>query len=63
MLVILAPHKNIRNLKFNIIELENLFCQLLSPMIITKDFNAYNAAWGSNITNKRGNLIEAIVIT
>ena len=39
-------------------ELDNLIAQLTTPFIICMDSNAHHMAWGSNVSDKRGHIID-----
>ena len=47
---------------FNSTNLEDLINQLPLPFVIAGDFNSHNTLWGCNKLDRRGQLVEDILI-
>ena len=45
----------------NLSDLENLFTQLPTPVLLLGDFNAHSPVWGSNKVDRRGKIVEDLI--
>jgi len=46
----------------NLSDLENLFTQLPKPVLLLGDFNAHSRVWGSKKVDRRGKIIEDLIL-